>query len=76
MQSCTPEKFIYILNLCLVYLYLFIYCDRRWRAAVNAVVRGRRASALARRSARSEHMGTSTEIVSVIVSPGFCAHLP
>jgi len=41
-----------------------------------AVARGRRASALARRSVRSEHMGTSTDIVSEIVSPGFCAHLP
>jgi hypothetical protein len=38
--------------------------------------RTRHASALARRSARSEHMGTSTDIVSEIVSPGFCAHLP
>jgi len=55
---------------------LFFYYDRRWRAAVNAVTRGRRASALARRSARSEHMRTSTEIVSEIVSPGFCARLP
>jgi len=42
----------------------------------HAVARGRRASALARRSARSEHMGTSTEIVSEIESPSFCARLP
>jgi len=63
-------------DLCLVYFYLFFYRDRRWRAAVNAVARGRRASALARRSARSEHMGTSTEVVSKIESPGFCASLP
>jgi hypothetical protein len=41
-----------------------------------AVARGRRASALAGRSARSEHMGTSKYIVSEIVSPGFCEHLP
>ena len=56
-------------NICLVYFYFYFYRDRRWRAAVNAVARGRRASAVARRSARSDHMGTSTEVVSKIESP-------
>jgi hypothetical protein len=72
-DSLTNSTYFY---LCLVYLYLFFYCDRRWRTTVNAVTRGRRASALARRSARSEHMGTSTDAASEIVSPGFCARLP
>jgi|AntAceMinimDraft_12_1070368.scaffolds.fasta_scaffold103172_1 hypothetical protein len=71
-QQVSPSK----IHLCLVYFYLFFCCGRRWRAAVDAVARGRRASALARRSARSEHMGTPTEVVSEIESPGFCARLP
>ena len=54
----------------------YVYMETSQESALHAVARGRRASALARRSARSEHMGTSAEIVSEIVSPGFCAHLP
>ena len=76
-HAAAGSKILYeYLDLCLVYFYFLFFCDRRWRAAVNAVARGRRASALTRRSARSEHMGTSTEVVSEIESPGFCARLP
>ena len=49
-----------------------VYMETSQESALHAVARGRRASALARRSARSEHMGTSTEGVSETVSPGFC----
>ena len=65
-------KFISLLRLILIFLIFRPALARR----SYAVARGRHASALARRSARSDHMGTSTGIVSKIVSPGFCAHFP